>query len=225
MNFPIYINRKDSVFNDNLHPLFGKQLNNDNFLKWIADKLGIRKSRFVDTVRHWETIQYKGSKGRGVSFESKQTIYNTWIKNCITSIDERNGRNAAQIIKRKYLEKYCEISHESIRFAEHRNKRGKLYFSSNRLVLTCTVRTIQKKLLEMGLAISLGKVVPIHPFFITYPTENEISLCLCKMCLNTRLLFEPIKAQAKKDDNVCPDSITEYFMSSCECPKSENGYY
>ena len=45
------------------------------------------------------------------------------------------------------------------------------------------------------------------------------------MCLNARLLFEPIKAQAKKDSDVCPDSITEYFMSSCECPKSENGYY
>ena len=45
------------------------------------------------------------------------------------------------------------------------------------------------------------------------------------MCLNARSLFEPIKAQAKKDVDVCPDSITEYFMSSYECPKSENGYY
>ena len=45
------------------------------------------------------------------------------------------------------------------------------------------------------------------------------------MCLNPRLLFEPIKALAKKDSEVCPDSITEYFMSSCECPKSENTYY
>ena len=153
MNFPIYINRKDSVFHEKLHPLFGEQLNNDNFLKRIADKLDIRKSRFVDTVRHWEAIQYKGSKGReGVSFESKQTIYNTWIKNCITSTDERNGRNVVQISRRKYVEKYCELSHESIRLAEHRNKCGKLYYSSNRLVLTCTVRTIQKKLLEMGVS-------------------------------------------------------------------------
>ena len=45
------------------------------------------------------------------------------------------------------------------------------------------------------------------------------------MCLNARLLFEPIKAQAKKDGDVCPESITEYFMLSCECPKSENAYY
>ena len=49
-------------------------------------------------MRHWEAIQYKESGGReGISFESKQTIYNTWIENCITIIDGRNGRNVAQI--------------------------------------------------------------------------------------------------------------------------------
>ena len=69
-----------------------------------------------------------------------RTIYNTWIKNCITSTDKQNGRNVVQISKRKYLEKYCELSHESIRLAEHRNKRGKLYYSSNRLVLSKSLR-------------------------------------------------------------------------------------
>ena len=87
------------------------------------------------------------------------------------------------------------------------------------------MRGIQKKLLEKRLAVSLGKVLSQQPFLITYPTEKEISLCFCKMCLNARLLFEPIKAQAKKDGDVCPDLITEYFMPSCGCPKSENGYY
>ena len=74
------------------------------------------------------------------------------------------------------------------------------------------MRIIQQKLLEKGLAISLGKVLSLWPFFIPYPTEKEVSLCLCKMYQNARLLFEPIKAQAKKDANVCPDSITEYFV-------------
>ena len=154
--------------------LFGEQLNDENFLKWIANKLGIRKSRFIDTMRHWETIQYKESRGReGITFKSQQTIYNTWIENCITSTDGWNGRNAVQISKRKYLEKYGKLSHESIRLEEHQNKRGKLYYSSNHLVLTCTMRTIQKKLLEKGLAISLGKVLSLQPFFITYPTEKK----------------------------------------------------
>ena len=98
-------------------------------------------------MRHWEAIQYKASIGReGISFESKQTIYNTWIENCITSTDEWNGRNVVQISKRKYLEKCGELSHESIRLEEHRNKHGKVYYSSNHLILTCT----QKKLLEKG---------------------------------------------------------------------------
>ena len=71
-------------------------------------------------MRNWEAIQYKESRGReGISFESKQTIYNIQIENCITSIDGWNGRNVVQISKRKYLEKYGEISHESIRLEEH----------------------------------------------------------------------------------------------------------
>ena len=98
MNFPIYINQKYIVFHEKLHVLFGEQLNNENFLKWIVDKLGIRKSRFVDTVRRWEAIQYKESRGReDISFKSKQKIYNTWIENCITSTDGQNGRNVVQI--------------------------------------------------------------------------------------------------------------------------------
>ena len=122
-------------------------------------------------MRHWEAIQYKESRGReGISFES---IYNTWIENCITSTDGQSGRNVVQISKRKYLEKYGELSHESIRLEEHQNKLGKLYYSSDCLVLTCTMRTIQKKLLEKGLAISLGKVLSLQPFFITYPTEKK----------------------------------------------------
>ena len=116
-----------------------------------------------------------------------------------------------QISKRKYLEKYGGLSHELVRLEEHQNKCGRLYYSSNCLVLTCIVTGIKKKLLEKGLAVSLGKVLLMQPFFITYPTEKEISLCLCEMCLNARLFFEPIKAQAKKD-GVCPDSITEYFI-------------
>ena len=81
-------------------------------------------------------MQYKESRWReGISFESKQTMYNTWIENCITSTDGRNGRNAVQISKRKCLAKYGELCYESIRLEEHRNKRGKLYYSSKRLAL------------------------------------------------------------------------------------------
>ena len=51
-----------------------------------------------------------------------------------------------------------------------------------------------------------------------------MALYLRKICLNTRLLFDPLVAQAKKDQNVT-DSITKFFMHNCKCPKLENGYY
>ena len=155
-------------------------------LKWLADKMNIRKSRFIESVKIGKFNGYKETRGRdGISFEEKTTIYNTWIENCTASTDGRNGRNMVQISKRKYLEKYSELSHESIKIDEKRNKRGKLYLSSNRMV--------QAKVSEKGLDVSLGKVLSLRPFFVTYPTEKVLSLCLCKMYLNTRLLFEPVQ--------------------------------
>ena len=78
----LHNSKRYSVFHEKLHVLFGEQLNDENSLKWITDKLGIRKSRFVDTVKHWEPIQYKESRRReGISFESKQTIYNKCSSN------------------------------------------------------------------------------------------------------------------------------------------------
>ena len=78
----LHNSKRYSAFHEKLHVLFGEQLNDENFLKWITDKLGIRKSRFVDTVRHWETIQHKESRRKeGISFESKQTIYNKCSSN------------------------------------------------------------------------------------------------------------------------------------------------
>ena len=45
------------------------------------------------------------------------------------------------------------------------------------------------------------------------------------MSLNARLLFGPLVAQAKKDQNDVTDSITKFFMHNCKCPSAENGYY
>ena len=131
--------------------MFGEQLDDKKFLKWICDKLGIRKSRFIDSVRHWKAIEYKESRRReGISLESKQIIYNTWIENCISSTDGCNGRKVIQISKRKYLEKHGGLSHESLRLEEHQNKCGRLYYSSNRFILTCTMRGIQKNFWKKG---------------------------------------------------------------------------
>ena len=130
-----------------------------------------------------------------------------------------------QISKRKYIEKYGSLSHEPIKIDERKNKCGQLYLASNRMVVTCPLRSIQGKVAEKGYTVSLGLVLSLRLFFVTHPTEKELSLCLCKLCLNSKLLFEPILVQAKKVGDDISKSLTEFFMPSCSCPKAVNGFY
>ena len=93
------------------------------------------------------------------------------------------------------------------------------------MIATCTIRSIIEQLPSEGITISYGTAISVWLFFVTHATEKEIALCLCKLCLNTRLLFEPLMVQAKKDNDKTTDSITEFFLDSCDCPKTSNGYY
>ena len=221
----LHDSRKYGVFHARLHTLFREQLEEENFLRWLPSKLNIKQSRFIDSVNNWMLNKYKERRGRdGIPFEVQKIIYDTWIENCTTSTDGRNGRNMVQISKRKYIEKYGSLSHESMKIDEHKNKHGQLYLASNGLVVTCPVRSIQGKVAEKGYTVSLGKVLSLRPFFVTYPTEKELALCLCKLCLNSKLLFEPLLVQAKKDGDDISTSFTEFFMSLCSCPKAVNDF-
>ena len=93
------------------------------------------------------------------------------------------------------------------------------------MIATCTFRSIQSKLEEKGVNVSIGSIIAFRPFFITFATEKEVALCLCKLCLNTRMMFEPFMKQAKKDGDEIFSSITKFFMSSCQCHKSTNGFW
>ena len=86
------------------------------------------------------------------------------------------------------------------------------------MVTTCKVRSLLSKLAEKGCVVSIGSVFLFRPFFITYATEKEMALCLCRLCLNARMLFEPLMKQAKKDGDDCYTSLTQ-FMSSSQCDK------
>ena len=59
----------------------------------------------------------------------------------------------------------------------------------------------------------------LKPFFITYPTEKEIALCLCKLCLNVRLLMEPLIRKVKADGDVVYGDMAyisnKFFTLSC----------
>ena len=109
----LHDSKKYGVFHARFHNLFGEQLEEENFLRWLASKLNIRQSRFIDSVNNWKLNEYKERSGRdGIPFEVQKIIYDTWIENCTTSTDGRNGRNMVQISKRKYIEKYGILSHE-----------------------------------------------------------------------------------------------------------------
>ena len=106
-----------------------------------------------------------------------------------------------------------------------KNKRGKLILSDSLRISTCTLKLMKEKLSENNNDVSFGRILSLRPFFITFATEKIIALCLCKICFNARLLFDPLVAQAIKDQNDVSDSITNFFMHNYKCPKSENGYY
>ena len=82
------------------------------------------------------------------------------------------------------------------------------------MVLTCTVSNIQKKLLELGTKVSLFNVMSLKPFFITYPTEKKLYLCFCKLCLNIKMLLEPLMAKAKKDHDTTYKSASEFLWTN-----------
>ena len=44
---------------------------------------------------------------------------------------------------------------------------------------------------------------------------------MCKLCLNTRLLFNVIKEEIKEENSF----ISQFFISNCTCPKSSNEFF
>ena len=81
---------------------------------------------------------------------------------------------------------------------EKKNKRGKVIIAGPRRIATCTLKAIKEKLSENNIDVSFGTILSLRPFFITFATEKEMALCLCKIFLNAR-------PQAKKDQNVVTD--------------------
>ena len=97
--------------------------------------------------------------------------------------------------------------------------------TANKFIATLTVRAIQEKLRFNNTDVSISTIISLKPFFENYATEKEMVLCLCKICLNTRLLFEAVMKEEKKQGGVPFSSISKFFMTDCECEQSPNGYF
>ena len=78
-----------------------------------------------------------------------------------------------RISKRKYIEKFGSLSNESITIDESKDKHGHSHYSANQMVLTCTVKMIKEQLIKKGFSISLGTVLSLKPFFVTYLMEKK----------------------------------------------------
>lgn len=121
------------------------------------------------------------------------------IDNAQPSTDNRNNRCQVKISEKCYNERYSGLMNKNVEVDRIVNKRGTKNVAVNRMVSTTTVRGIQRKLSENGITASLGSIFNNKPFFITNATEKEMSLCLCKICINMQFLFEPLMERAKKD--------------------------
>lgn len=129
-------------------------------------------------------------------------------------------RNIVKLSKRKFLWQYGAIKHMDIVIEEMKYKWWQANYLAKWMLATCTIRSFIERLSNKDIAVSYGTVISMWYFFVTYTSEEKIVFCLCKLCLNPRLLFEPVMAQGKKDNEKTIESITKFFMHSYECPKT-----
>ena len=61
--------------------------------------------------------------------------------------------------------------------------------------------------------ISLSKINNLKPFFLKNPTEKKI-LCMCKLCLNTRLKFDVIMLHQKENGGATFSSGSNFLMNT-----------
>ena len=222
------LHKSDSTkFKTTIINMFGtEKIANYSFQYYLATKLDINYPNFKKSMQRWLRNGMVETRGRPkLTLEIRQAIYNTWLDNAQTSTDNRNNRCQVKISLEEYQEKYEGLVSDQVELHHLVNRRGRKNVAANRMIATTTVRGVYKKLKTQGINVALGSVLSNKPFFITYATEKELSLCLCKLCINMTFLFEPLMAQAKKDGDETFESISTFFMQNSTCSKAANGYY
>ena len=79
------------------------------------------------------------------------------------------------------------------------------------MIAALTVCGIQEKLKSKRTIVSVGTLMALKPFFINHATQCEMALCLCKLCLNTRLHFDSIMSKERKSGGEIFKSVTEFL--------------
>jgi len=192
-----------------IHDLFSDNLDDARFIRWLSGKLGIRPFTFQIQCDRWRKNSFSETRGRNqLTSTVKQQMFDEWLENSIVTADRRNGRDTVRMRKLLYLQRYENIVDDKLE--EHTSKRKINFVQTTRRVITCTVRGLQQKLKEKF------RIEVLKPFYLTCATEKEIILCMCKLCLNTRLLFNAVKTDIDDESS----SISSFFMSHSTCSKS-----
>ena len=192
-----------------------------SFLYFFSFQLSTSYLNFKQSIDTWLDGGMMFKRGKCVlAPEVRQAIYDTWIDHSVASTDNRNNCASVQISKKEYIQRYNRIENKTVQLEESKNKHGQVNISANCMIVIETVRSIHKSLWDKGFNVCLGSVLNLKPFFITYTSEKEMSLCL-----NTKFVFDALMSKAKKDGNESFTSITSFLMDSCSCPKGENGYH
>ena len=73
----------------------------------------------------------------------------------------------------------------------------------------------------------LRSTFSLHPFFISYATDKEMALCMCKLCLNAKLLDNVLMVQAKTDGDDSNNLIAHFLCTVviAQSPLISNDYY
>ena len=99
-------------------------------------------------------------------------------------------------------------------------------FTATRKVMTCTIRKLQVKLFaKYKMNVSTGTIFKLKPFFISFPTEKEKILCMCKLCLNLHMKFDCIMEHTKNENGKVFTFMSNFYMDNCTCNKSELWYW
>ena len=215
------------TFKKRVIEIFGvERLADHKFQYFLASKLDINYQNFKRGMMKWMDSGMEETRGRNkLNIETRQEIYDMWIQNAQPSTDNRNNRCQVKISEVQYIEKFSGLKNTNVEIEYTTNKRGRKNVAANRMISTTTTKGIIKKLSDKGVEVPFGSVINNKPFFITYATEKELSLCLCKLCINMTFLFEPLMARAKKDGDETFQSISSFLMHNSTCAKSANGYY
>ena len=226
LNF-LLCHKSDDYLFEILLACLGSKLQDQHIQQWLYKSLGIRKNRFKERLYRWMGVIEKVPMGRpGLNDDTKQIIFNLWLRESIVTVDRMNGRDFVTMPLSKFRIRYDSMNYNNCdSFIIDTNRRGVEIIKSLRMITTATLDEIKKMLNEQGVSVSICTIWNLKPYFVEYPSEREKVSCMCVDCLNARELFNAVQGHTGRYGLHTFSSISEYFMHSCTCEKSLNGYF